>query len=95
MKKRPEGFLSEENISHESDIFDYVSELHGYLWRFVRAGLPGASGDLEFYLDAAINSLEAAQQSVQADALPGSLCCEYFRKTGYLHSEGCAKYVRR
>jgi hypothetical protein len=38
---------------------------------------------------------DAAEHSVQADALPGSACCEYFRKTGYLHSEGCTNYVRR
>lgn len=60
MKKRPEGFLSEENISHESEPFDYIAELHSYLWRFVRAVLPGANGNLELFLDDAINSLEDA-----------------------------------
>jgi len=39
--------------------------------------------------------LEAAAQPAQGDALPGSLCCEYFRKTGYLHSEACVHYAPR
>ena len=47
MKKRPDGFLSEENISHDSEIFDYIKELHGYLWKFIRTQNPGASGSLD------------------------------------------------
>lgn len=54
MKKRSEGFLSEENISHDSEIFDYIRELHEYLWFFVRAADPGASGELNKVVDEAL-----------------------------------------
>lgn len=42
MRTRPEGFLSEEFIEHNSEQFDYIRELHEYLWRVVRAINPGA-----------------------------------------------------
>lgn len=58
MKPRPRGFLAHENIDHESEAFDYISELHEYLWRFVRARRPGASGNLRNYVDAAVEELE-------------------------------------
>ena len=51
MKSRTPGFLSADNIDHGGEVFDYIRELHEYLWRFVRAQLPGASGDLESFLD--------------------------------------------
>ena len=35
MKDRPNYFLSEENISHDSEVFDYIRELHGYMWEIV------------------------------------------------------------
>lgn len=54
MKPRPEGFLSEGHIAHDSEQFDYIRELHEYLWRFVRAEIPGASGDLTDFVDAAV-----------------------------------------
>ncbi len=68
MKSRPQGFLSEESISHESEVFDYVAELHEYLWRFVRVARPGASGDLGSMLDEVIDSLESAEQPRALDA---------------------------
>lgn len=58
MKKREEGFLSEEKIDRNSEQFDYIRELHGYLWRFVRCELPAANGHLTDYLDIAINNAE-------------------------------------
>lgn len=58
MKKRPDGFLAEDKIDHDSEIFDYIRELGDYLWRFTRAVLPFASGDLRDYLDIAIKKLE-------------------------------------
>ena len=51
MKKRPNGFLAEKNISHKSEIFDYIRECHDYLWYFVGKENPGASGKLNDYLD--------------------------------------------
>ena len=58
MKKRTKYFLSDENISHDSETFDYIVELHGYLWRFVSVAIPRASGSLRDYIDIAIEKLE-------------------------------------
>jgi hypothetical protein len=58
MKKRTDRFLAEDKISHDSEQFDYIAELHDYLWRFVRCVFPGASGNLNWYLDGAIEKLE-------------------------------------
>ena len=51
MIERPEHFLSDDKISHDSEIFDYIVELHKYLWRYVRLIKPGASGNLKDYID--------------------------------------------
>jgi len=59
MKNRTKWFLSEEKISHDSEIFDYIVELHDYLWRFVRVHSPGASGKLDTFIDSAIEKAEA------------------------------------
>ena len=53
MKERPDGFLGKEEISHESEAFDYIRELHKYLWFFVRAFIPSARGNLHDYVDKA------------------------------------------
>jgi len=58
MKPRTNGFLSEKNISHDSEIFDYIAELHDYLWRVVRAVSPGSSGMLTKKVDEAITLIE-------------------------------------
>lgn len=58
MKNRPEGFLKEKFIAHDSEQFDYVKELHEYLWRFVRTAFPSASGDLSDFVDPALDKLE-------------------------------------
>jgi hypothetical protein len=58
MKERSAGFLRKELISHDSEQFDYIQELHEYLWRFVRVAHPGASGSLVDYLPSAIEMLE-------------------------------------
>lgn len=75
MKKRPQGFLSEKNISHKSEVFGYIEELHGYLWRFVRVASPGASGDLDDWLDKAIGSLEVRPTKRAADGFKRSPNC--------------------
>ncbi len=54
MKTRPKGFLAEDKISHESEIFDYIQELHEYLWDFVRVYIKSASGNLDNYVDIAL-----------------------------------------
>ncbi len=58
MKKRPKYFLGPDRIDQGGEIFDYISELHRYLWRFVRVVYPDASGSLGEYLDEAIERAE-------------------------------------
>ena len=55
MKDRPKGFLSKKHIDQGGEIFNYIAELHEYLWKFVREVMPGASGSLKWYLDKAIS----------------------------------------
>jgi hypothetical protein len=52
------GFLSPENIDPDGEIFDYIKELHDYLWVFVRIAMPGASGSLRDLLDLAVAKLK-------------------------------------
>ena len=59
MKPRSEGFLWDGAISHDSEQFDYIREIHDYLWRFVRTIKPGAIGYLSDYLDGAIELAES------------------------------------
>ena len=54
MKKRPAGFLESGQIDHNSEQFDYIQELHEYLWEFVRTQYPNASGSLGSFVDAAL-----------------------------------------
>ena len=58
MKERPKYFLSEDNIDQDGEIFDYIRELHDYLWRFARVAIPSANGHLDDYIDPAIVKLE-------------------------------------
>ena len=58
MKYRPDGFLSEKNIDPASEIFDYISELHRYLWRVINAVNPKAGGSLCDHADRHIEWLE-------------------------------------
>jgi len=58
MKIRKDGFLSNELISHESEQFDYIAELHDYLWKFIRCELPAANGNLNDYLDIALENIQ-------------------------------------
>lgn len=58
MKKRQKGFLAEDKISHKSEIFDYIKEMHKYLWRFIRCAGVGEWGTLDKHLDDAIEKLE-------------------------------------
>ncbi len=55
VKTRPRGFLDlEEIVAAPGEIFDYVKELHDYLWKFIRAICPGASGTLDDVIDLAL-----------------------------------------
>lgn len=53
-KKRSPGFLSEENINHASEPFDYIRELHEVCWRFVRAVCPNANGTIDDWIGPAL-----------------------------------------
>ena len=66
MKKRPDRFLSYDEIDHNSEIFSYIQELHKYLWRVIRAVTPGASGIIDNHIDRAIDTLEANAPEVKA-----------------------------
>ena len=48
MRKRPLYFLGPDKLDQDSEIFDYITELHDYLWDIVRAVKPGASGDFDY-----------------------------------------------
>ena len=66
MKKRPYAFIGEDEIDHDGEIFDYIKELHAYLWRVIWAVTPGASGTINDHIDRAIDSLEASMPDVKA-----------------------------
>ena len=58
MKQRTDGFLAHEKINHASEQFDYIVELHEYLWRIIRTQIPGASGHIRDFLDKVVDILE-------------------------------------
>ena len=62
MKKRPYGFLADDIISHESEVFDYLQELHEYLWAFVRIYIKSASGNLQDYVDIALKEAKYREE---------------------------------
>jgi len=64
MKPRPNGFLAEDKISHDSEIFDYIQELHDYLWQFVRVFRPSASGCLYDFIDDALATAKERGKTV-------------------------------
>jgi 3-dehydroquinate dehydratase len=59
MKDRSKGFLREELIDHDGEQFDYINELHGLLWRFVKTVNPGAFGSLSYHVEDALAIAEA------------------------------------
>lgn len=63
MKERPRGFIAEDKIDHDGEIFDYIRELHGYLWRFVRCFRPAASGSLSDFIDDTLDDIESRRRS--------------------------------
>ena len=66
MKKRPYAFIGEDEIDHDGEIFDYIKELHDYLWRVIWAVTPGASGTISDRIDRAVETLEARESKVKA-----------------------------
>jgi len=64
MKNRPRGFIAEDKIDHNGEIFDYIRELHNYLWRFVRAVNPSASGLLSDYVDEVLDDIESKRRTM-------------------------------
>jgi len=66
MKTRPDRFLSYDKIDHNSEIFHYIQELHAYLWQFIWAVTPDASGTINDNVDRAVETLEARESKVKA-----------------------------
>ena len=62
MKPRPKGFLADCNLPQNSEQFDYIRELHEYLWRFVKTACPNANGNLDDHIDTALAKLEALKE---------------------------------
>lgn len=67
MRERSPGFLRDEVISHESEQFDYIAELHYILWRFVTAEIPHASGDLSEWIPPALRDAEARANAIDQE----------------------------
>ena len=61
MKERPDGFIAEDKIDQDGEIFDYIRELHSYLWQFVYIAMPWASGSLSDFVDKALERLSGEQ----------------------------------
>jgi len=57
MKDRPRSFLASVRVE-DPEVFDYVLELHRYLWRFIRCHRPGAGGLLHLILDGVVDEAE-------------------------------------
>ena len=66
MKQRPPRFLSVDEIDHDGEVFDYIVELHDYLWRFIWAATPGVCGTIDDHIDRAVETLEARESKVKA-----------------------------
>lgn len=64
MKTRSTGFLAKDKIDHDGEIFDYIRELHQYLWCFVRIAHPGAGGMLSDCVDSAIYELTRQRAAI-------------------------------
>ena len=54
-KERSDGFLAEDKIDHNGEIFNYIQELHEYLWTFVNVFCPGGGGSLCDCIDRAVD----------------------------------------
>jgi len=78
MKQRSKGFLSQDNIDQDGEQFDYIVELHRYLWQFIYVAFPNASGNLSDYVDKALVKLQAAEQNVHLTALRRGLAISMF-----------------
>jgi len=57
MKKRPDGFLAEGNIDHNSEIFDYIKELHTEMWKIIFYFDCQISPELDICWDFLINTI--------------------------------------
>lgn len=75
MKQRPDGFLGPEFQEANPEQFDYIVELHEYLWRFVRAVSPGAGGYLHDVIGPAIK--EAERRRDERTAMEGEPIADY------------------
>ena len=61
MRERQKYFLAEDKIDQNGEIFDYIRELHEYLWRFVRLFHPSASGSICDWIDETLNDVKVGR----------------------------------
>jgi len=64
MKVRESGFIAEDKIDHNGEIFDYIRELHEYLWQYVRLFYPSASGSLSDWVDKVLDDTKIGRLKV-------------------------------
>ena len=91
MKVRTKGFLRDELINHKSEQFDYISELHDYLWRFIRCEFPDAGGNIIDYLDVVLQ--QAERRAMENEDHPNNCpCCgsDKIYLTSAIHCSHCA-----
>jgi hypothetical protein len=60
------GVLAEDKIPHDSDLFKYCAERNLALWAFIRATIPEASGNLNKWVDLAIEKAERHREDSDA-----------------------------
>ena len=64
MKDRERGFIGEDKVDHNGEVFDYIAELHEYLWRYVRLFVPSASGSLSDWVDCVLDDVESKRRLI-------------------------------
>uniref|UniRef100_A0A6M3IUZ7 Uncharacterized protein n=1 Tax=viral metagenome TaxID=1070528 RepID=A0A6M3IUZ7_9ZZZZ len=62
MKERPRGFIGEDKIDHDGEIFDYIKELHNYLWEFIYIFHPGAGGSLSDWVNDTLDDIKSGRK---------------------------------
>jgi len=64
MKVREAGFIADDKIDHNGEIFDYIRELHEYLWQYVWLFAPSASGSLSDWVDKVLDDTKISRLKV-------------------------------
>ena len=62
MKTRTHGFIADDKIDHNGEVFDYIRELHEYLHGFCGGG----HGNLQDYLDRSLDRFKTDMAELRA-----------------------------